>query len=150
MPLRQKILLGILVAVVGFYAYTKFVPEISLPEIPVRGGGTPGQQQQRDRLQTAGDTTSGNLRIPVTLKWDRDPFYREKAQVTGGEGGDPMENLILTGIQGNVRNFIVTINGERYRKGEFIDRTKQVITIGNNYVVIRERGEEHVLRMRKK
>jgi len=160
MKLRQKILLGILIAVVGFYVYTTFInpPGDSSPPAP-RQMSTPGQipvqttpresAVQEERRQS--DTTQETQSRQIALSWERDPFFREKkVEITGGDTTVRRirtADLVLNGIQGDNDNFIVTINDEFYRKGDFVDGTLKVIAIGKNYVVLREDSKDYILRL---
>jgi len=159
MKLRQKILLGILVVVLGIYVYVNFIS-------PNTGGGPPAPIQrgevgripvtenprQQAAPQVMQDTLKDTESIPVSLDWKKDPFYREqKIEAIARDTVATISRtagLSLTGIHAGEGDFIVTINDEFYRKGEFVDGTLKIVAIGKNYVVLREGGKEYILRLK--
>ncbi len=158
MKLRQKILLGILIGVLGYYVYANFIVSKSRAPAPKnvqQVGKIPLQQNARRQVpaetkNNIKDTTKKEFITPVLLGWKRDPFYRErKIEITGKDttSKNRIANLVLNGIMGDGENFIVTINEEFYRKGDLINGTLKVVAVGKNYVVLREDGRDYILRL---
>ena len=170
MPLRQKILLGVLAAVVVFYIVTTFIlePETAAPPPrpvarqetrnqetkAVEGGVVPGQPPQGQSKQDipAGGMTSaiaGSLATTLTEDWGpRDPFYRQAVEVKEEirEESNMAEGLVLTGIQWSRGTPVIVINDEILRINDIINGMK-ITNVGADYVILQKGAEQVRLRL---
>lgn len=170
MSLRQKILLGILAAVVAFYVVSTFIltPKIAAP--PPRGvtrqetqgqasGGIqgriiPGQPQagQTARDVPAGEIAAalpGSLATALAEEWGpRDPFYRQvmQAREEVREVSKLAEGLVLTGIQWSRGTPVVVINDEILRINDSINGIK-IVNVGADYVILQKGADQVTLRL---
>lgn len=162
LPNRQKILLGILVLVIGYYVWDTF---LNTPAPPQRQATRPvtTQTTRQNRPQSSPQSRPDAQRaqpvsrqreqletptaVTASLEWKSDPFFREikkPAAVDTAAATNRLEGLKFTGFMHAGNTWIVTINGNWYDPLDYVDGM-QITDANDKYVVLEENGTAYKL-----
>jgi len=146
---RQKILIGIMIAVLCYAVYDfllKGSDEISTPGI-VQNNNTQVVANQ------SANTSMQNIRKikdinQLSLNWERDPFFRKvdrKTSTSDSVVSNPLASYELRGVMGRGDNAMASINGEFYSVGDKLGEF-EILRILENSVILKSGNKILTLR----
>ena len=95
------------------------------------------------QLQHPVDFDEGFFKKTPFARWMRDPFKNPPgfSKTPGGKSSWPK----LESITRNQKATFATLDGTRYKEGQFLDENRYISLIGQNYVIITEGNFDYEL-----